>query len=241
MNFKSKEIDNWYQTLAGQLNSKLIISNIKKLFNTSPDKNIVYFGPNEIIKKLLENNYNFNTFYVSSHKYGDLSADIQKLPFEDSSIDNVVLIHSLDTDENPHATFREIDRVIKDDGQVIIAGFNRISFLIIYSLLPLRSIFKNKDYVGINRLCDWMSLFSFEVQQIINLNKIPPIRNKKILEYCKFLNNNFFSKINYFGITYIFIAKKKTYKFILRKNWHKQDNLILGKFSKPAIHNNYEE
>ena len=240
MNFKSNEIDNWYQSLAGRFNSKLIISHIKKLFNTSSDKNIVYFGPNEIIKKLLENNNNFNTFYVSLSEYGDLSAEIQKLPFQESSIDNVVLIHSLDINENPHAAFREIDRIMKDDGQIVIAGFNKISPLMIYSILPLRSIFKNKDYVGINRLHDWMSLFSYEVQQIININKIPPIYNEKIFRYLRFLNNSFFSKINYFGISYIFFAKKKTYKFILSKNWHKRDNIILGKFSKPVIHNNYE-
>tara|TARA_B100000575_G_C23023250_1_gene589255 strand:+ start:362 stop:1087 length:726 start_codon:yes stop_codon:yes gene_type:complete len=240
MKFRSNEIDNWYQSLAGRFNSKLIISHIDKIFNTSPDKNIIYFGPKEIVKKLLENNNNYNTFYVSLSEHGDLSAEIQKLPFQESSIDNIVLIHSLDINESPHAAFREIDRIIKDDGQIIIAGFNRVSPLAIYSILPFKSIFKNKDYVGINRLHDWMSLFSYEVQQIININKIPPVKNENILKYFKFLNNSFFSKINYFGISYIFFAKKKTYKFILNKNWHKRDNIILGKFSKPVIHNNYE-
>ena len=73
----------------------------KKFFNTSPEKNILYFGPEAIIKKIIENNYNFNSFYVSSSASGDLAADLQKLPFKDSSIDNIILIHSLDIDNNP--------------------------------------------------------------------------------------------------------------------------------------------
>ena len=85
-----------------------------------------------------------------------------------------------------------------------------------------------------------MSLFSYQVNQISNINKLPPVKSEKILNYFKFMNNNFFSKINYFGISYVFFAKKNTYKFILNKNWHKKDNIILGKFSKPIVHNNYE-
>ena len=57
----------------------------------------------------------------------------------------------------------------------------------------------------------------------------------------KFKNNSIFSKANFFGNTYIMYIKKKTYKFISLKNWHKKNNIVLGKFSKPVIHNNYEK
>jgi hypothetical protein len=86
-----------------------------------------------------------------------------------------------------------------------------------------------------------MSLFSYDVSSITNLNKIPPVRNKKILKTLSFLNNNILSKINYFGNSYVIYAKKNTYKFIAIKNWHKKNNIILGKFSKPAVNNNYEK
>ena len=241
MNFKFLEIDEWYKTKAGNINAKLIFHTINKLFSTSYDKNILYFGPNNIIKKIAEENYNFNSFYISSSNDADINAEIQKLPFQESSIDCAVLIHSLDIDINPHAVFREIDRVLKDDGEIIIAGFNRISFLGIYGFIPIKSIFRNKKYVGISRLSDWMSLFSYEIKQVVNINKIPPVKSIKIIKRLKFLNNSAFSKINYFGNSYIFFAKKKTCRFILSKNWHKKDNIILGKFTKPVIHNSYEK
>ena len=92
MNLKFNEIENWYKTLSGKINSELIIRSVQNFFNTSPEKNILYFGPDVIIKKIIENNYNFNSFYVSSSESGDLAADLQNLPFKDSSIDNIILI-----------------------------------------------------------------------------------------------------------------------------------------------------
>jgi ubiquinone/menaquinone biosynthesis C-methylase UbiE len=198
-------------------------------------------GPASIINKIINDNYSFNSFFICSSDGADIKAELQKLPLQDSSIDYVVLIHSLDMDENPHAAFREIDRILTDDGKIIIAGFNRLSFLGIYSLMPINTIFRNKNYLDISRLSDWMSLFSYEVKQVFNINKIPPLKNKKIIKYLAFFNNNIFSKINYFGNSYVFFASKKTYKFISVKDWHKRDNIILGKFSKSIIQNNYEK
>ena len=241
MNFKPSEINKWYKTKAGDINSKLITDAISKVFYVTSDKKIIYFGPHSIVKKIMNDNYSFNSFFISSFNNADIKAEIQKLPFQDASIDFVVLIHSLDMNENPHGAFREIDRVLADEGKIIVAGFNRLSFLGIYSFLPINSIFRNKNYLNIGRLSDWMSLFSLEVKQIFNINKIPPLKNKKIIKYLTFLNNNIFSKINYFGNSYVFFASKKTYKFISVKDWHKRDNIVLGKFSKPIIQNNYEE
>jgi SAM-dependent methyltransferase len=241
MNFKSSEINNWYESKSGKINAKLITETVNKLFFLPYDKNIIYVGPSLVIKKLMSENYNFNSFYISTSESADLKAELQKLPFKDDSVDCVVLIHSLEMDQNPHAVFREIDRVLTDDGQLIITGFNRLSFLGLYSFLPIRSIFRNKNYIKISRLSDWMSLFSYDIKHIFSINKIPPIKNIKILNYFLFLNKNPFIKINFFGNNYVILAKKKTYKFISIKNWHKKNNIILGKFSKPVVHNNYEK
>ena len=107
--------------------------------------------------------------------------------------------------------------------------------------MPFKSIFKNKNYISISRLLDWMSFFSYEVKQVFNINKIPPLKNNKILKYLQFLNNRHFSKINLFGNCYVIYSNKKTYKYISVKNWHKKNNIVLGKFSKPIIHNNFDE
>jgi SAM-dependent methyltransferase len=241
MNFKIAEITSWYKTVSGNINAQLIIDTINRSFHAARDQNIVYIGPYCLMKGIMSKSYNFNSFYISSDKNADIKAEICSLPFSESSVDCVILVNTLDTEENPHAVFREIDRILTDDGKLIIAGFNKVSFLGFYSSLPLKSIFKHKNYISISRLSDWMSLLSYDVKHVFNINKIPPVVNNKVIKYLSFLNNNIFSKINYFGNSYVFIARKKTYKHIAIKNWHKKNNIILGKFSKPAINHNYEK
>ncbi len=241
MNFNISEIDKWYETEAGKINGNLVSCYINKIIKDKLDKHILYIGPHNIIKKIMQDNLSFNSFYISTTNSCDIKAEIQKLPLKESSIDCAVLIHSLETNNNPHAAFREIDRVLAEDGEIILASFNKMSFIGLINIFRLDTIFKNKSYISISRLEDWAKLFSYEINRIFNINKIPPFKNKKILKYLSFLNNSVFSKANFFGSTYIMYAKKNTYKFISLKNWHKKNNIILGKFSKPMIHNNYEK
>ena len=241
MNFKISEISAWYKTASGKINAQLIIDTVNNAFHASHDQNIIYIGPYSLMKEIISKNYNFNSFYISLDKNADIKAKIHSLPFQESTVNCVILVNTLDTEESPHAVFREVDRILTDDGKLIISGFNKISFLGLCSFLPLKSIFRHKKYISIGRLSDWMSLLSYDVKYIFNVNKIPPVASNKIIKYLNFLNNNIFSKINYFGNSYIFIARKRTYKHIAIKNWHKQNNIILGKFSKPAINHNYEK
>ena len=87
MNFNTCEINNWYTTNAGKINSKLIISAINKITKPSFEKNILYIGSKVIIKELMNQNYNFNSFYISDSQNADIIAETKKLPFQDSSID----------------------------------------------------------------------------------------------------------------------------------------------------------
>lgn len=241
MNFKFSEINKWYETRSGIINATIIIDSINRVLKISNDKKILYLGQYSIISKIMNFNGNFYSYYLSDAENADIKGELKNLPFEESSIDCIILIHSLDYEEDPHAVFREIDRVLKEDGEVIISGFNKISFLGIFSILPLKSIFRNKKYITISRLSDWMKLFSYDIKHILNINKIPPFKNQKLINFFNFLNNSVFSKINFFGNSYIFFANKKTYKYISVRNWHKKNNIILGKFTKPIVHNNYEK
>ena len=241
MNFKLSEINKWYQTKSGVINASIIIDSINRTFKISNDKKILYLGEDSIIATIMNSSDNFNGFYLSDTENADIRGELRNLPFEESSIDCIIIIHSLDYEKDPHSAFREIDRVLKEDGEIIISGFNKMSFLGIFSMLPIKSIFRNKKYITIGRLSDWMKLFSYEIKHILNVNKIPPFKNQKLINFFYFLNNDIFSKINFFGNSYIFFANKKTYKYISVKNWHKKDNIILGKFAKPVVNNNYEK
>ena len=48
-------------------------------------KNILYCGEYSVVKKIMEKNQSFNSYYISLSEKGDVSAELNKLPFKESS------------------------------------------------------------------------------------------------------------------------------------------------------------
>ena len=91
MNFKLSELNEWYDTGSGKINSKIIIKSIKKISYINQNKTILYFGPEKIVKKIIDDSYNFNSFYISHSGNTDVKSELQRLPFKNSIIDNVLI------------------------------------------------------------------------------------------------------------------------------------------------------
>ncbi|MBP8053365.1 MAG: class I SAM-dependent methyltransferase, partial [Burkholderiaceae bacterium] len=56
-----------------------------------------------------------------------LLCDFTALPFPAASLDLVVLPHTLEFSIDPHATLREVERVLVPEGRVVICGLNPMS------------------------------------------------------------------------------------------------------------------
>ena len=92
-----------------------------------------------------------------------LLSNYEALPFADASLDLLVLPHTLELSYDPHATLREVQRVLVPEGRVVICGFNP------NSLWGVRQSFRRTlsdvgDFIGHGRLRDWLQLLSFEVE-----------------------------------------------------------------------------
>ena len=109
---------------------------------------------------------------ASSRKVAFLT-DSGALPFPQNSLDLVVLPHTLELGHDPHATLREVARVLVPEGRVVISGFNPVS---LWGLgrrhyrsdetvsagppyLP-----RTSEFIGYWRLRDWLRLLNFEVE-----------------------------------------------------------------------------
>jgi SAM-dependent methyltransferase len=98
-----------------------------------------------------------------------LQCDFTALPFPAQSLDLVVLPHTLEWVDDPHACLREVDRVLMPGGQVVISGFNS------WSLWGLRQLLgrvgggwylpQHGEFFAPHRVRDWLRLLSFEVTQ----------------------------------------------------------------------------
>jgi len=102
-----------------------------------------------------------------------LVTDFAALPFEENSLDLVVLPHSLELNIDPHATLREVERVLVPEGKVVVCGLNPASLwglrqrrAHVYRTLGFGELFlpPEGEFIGYWRLRDWLRLLSFEVE-----------------------------------------------------------------------------
>jgi SAM-dependent methyltransferase len=103
----------------------------------------------------------------------DLVADGSALPFEAASLDLVVMPHTLELCLDPHATLREVERVLVPEGQVVITGINPVSWWGWHQRRSAlyRSLGWRGEHTGVVghliaywRMRDWLRLLGFEVQ-----------------------------------------------------------------------------
>ena len=99
--------------------------------------------------------------------------DFSALPFPAASLDMVLLPHTLEFSADPHATLREVERVLVPEGKVVICGLNPASLWglqqrrgHLYRKLGFGQLFlpDSGDFIGYWRLRDWLRLLGFEVE-----------------------------------------------------------------------------
>ena len=102
-----------------------------------------------------------------------LRTDFAALPFPAASLDLVVLPHALELNADPHATLREVERVLVPEGRVVICGLNPAS---LWGLRQRRAHLCRRlgfgelylpdagEFIGYWRLRDWLRLLNFEVE-----------------------------------------------------------------------------
>lgn len=102
-----------------------------------------------------------------------LLSDFAALPFPSSSLDLVLLPHTLEFSADPHATLREVERVLVPEGRVVICGLNPTSLwglrqrrAHLYRKLGLGNLFlpDSGDFIAYWRLRDWVRLLGMEVE-----------------------------------------------------------------------------
>lgn len=113
-------------------------------------------------------------FAVASRHYKPaLMTEFSALPFAENSLDLVVLPHTLEFSADPHATLREVERVLVPEGRVVICGLNPASLWgwrqqreRLYQRWGFGDLYLPAagDFIGYWRLRDWLRLLSFEVE-----------------------------------------------------------------------------
>jgi SAM-dependent methyltransferase len=107
--------------------------------------------------------------YAARFNWHLIEGHYSELPFANESLDLVVLPHVLEFASDPHQILREVDRVLRPEGRLIISGFNPASLwgarqylsrLIGNPYLP-----RDGQFISLIRVKDWLQLLNFSLDR----------------------------------------------------------------------------
>lgn len=94
---------------------------------------------------------------------------VNELPFADNSIDLIALPHVLEFAENPHEALREIHRVLRPEGRLVISGFNPMSLVgarqYLGRLVGAPFLPREGQFISHLRIKDWLKLLDYSIDR----------------------------------------------------------------------------
>jgi SAM-dependent methyltransferase len=112
----------------------------------------------------------------------DLISDPEQLAVASDSIDVVLLPHTLERTESPHALLREVDRILRPDGHLLVLSFAPGGLWGVRHLFSARGFPAGRErMIREGRLRDWLELLSFDVESATRYCHTLPLERFKQL------------------------------------------------------------
>jgi hypothetical protein len=167
----------YYETPRGKLLKGLEIDYLQSAIVVSCKQTILQIGglgwENEFIDCTLYTNYTIldakNRGFKSARK---IRAKAFHLPLQCESVDMIILPHLLEFDAYRFQTMREVERVLKPEGSVVILNFNPWSIWVRYQYLWDKRLADSwgGHFIRRSRVIDWLKLLNFEVTMVSQFN-----------------------------------------------------------------------
>ena len=135
----------------------------------------------------------------------------EELPLDTKSTDVMLLPHTLDFCNDPHQVLREVSRVLRPEGHVVILGFNPVSLWGFRRLTVRRP--RTAPWCGkffrLSRIKDWLALLDFETTHGTMLYYRPPLHNEGFMHRLHFLDKMGDRWWPMMAAVYLVVAKKR--------------------------------
>lgn len=155
------------------------------------------------------------------------------MPFTHKTHNLIMLPHTLDFCEDPHAVLREVNDILVPKGCVVITGFNRLS---VWG--AIRSLMKvsrrqpwSARYRRVGQVQDWLSLLGFDLVGAHMLFYQPPLQSEKWRQRFDFMEKVGDRWLPGFGAVYILIGRKEELATRTRK--HSKWRRLLPNIAQP--------
>jgi SAM-dependent methyltransferase len=172
---------------------------------------------------------------------GDLIVEgFESLPFADESVDLVIVPHALEFASDPHEVLREVVRVLRPEGRVVITGLNPISMwrmqqagarMIGRAVLP-----REGRWMAMPRVRDWLRLLGCELDGVDYGCYRPLCQSDTWLERTRFLETPGDRWWPILGAVYMVYAVKRVVPLrLIGPAWRSRQRALKGHW-KPATH-----
>lgn len=133
------------------------------------------------------------------------------LPIQTDCVDVVVLPHTLESSDDPHAVLREVERILIPEGYVLIMGFNPWSLMGLRQRLSfrVREFPWGAKFYGYSRVVDWLKLLGFEIEATERLFYDWPLQQRTWFSQMHWLDRMRHRFWPFWSGAYILLAKKR--------------------------------
>lgn len=173
----SQRLETWYARDSGERLFAEIRERSKTLLDTAFGYHILQLGPLSGRSLLAQSRINHKIIAGSPGLPGvTLPSECAELPLESDSIDMIVALHTLEFCNNPHNSLREMQRVLRPHGHLLIIGFNPYSLKGLSQWLSGsvgNSLWRSRRSVSQYRLTDWLHLVGCRVERFDHLCPLP--------------------------------------------------------------------
>jgi SAM-dependent methyltransferase len=155
--------------------------------------------------------------------------EAHRLPVASDSIDLVLLPHTLDFSERPHAILREVHRVLRSDGYLVVLGFKPGGLWGLRRLVPGAGLPPGATHlIADRRLSDWLRLLDLRIHGVTRYFfrwPLPGNRGPSSPAWER-RGQRFWPEL---AACYMLTAQKRVYTLTqIRKPWRKQPQVVAG-------------
>lgn len=175
--FTREVLCQWYKTALGRKLRRLEARYLNQALQVPYAFKIVQLGVLGWEKHYLDSGY-LGGFQVVNDVPSQLPqtacviSHLDSLPIAAESADVVILPHTFEYVSDQHQLLREVERILKSEGQLLILGFYPWSFYRLYQWIPGKKHFAPSGCKPISpsKLLDWLNLLNFSSELDANFN-----------------------------------------------------------------------
>lgn len=174
-----------------------------------------------------------NNTLKACHSDANVICDCSALPFHSESMDLLVLCHSLECSDDPHAVLREVERVLVGEGSLIIIGLTPYSMS--YATNRLKEIRQPLSRYSNRRVTEWLDVLGFETTggRKIPIDLFKNNSSTKLTKLRSASLNTLSGIVK--GHGYFIHAKKRITRITpVTPRWYRKPRLIVSNKTEPA-------